>query len=190
VFRWHRALTIALVAASSMAASSITLADEPAPLKSLVPAATYLEAGLDKLTAAEQAALARWLSGEGAAAAPTAPAPVAQAPTAPAPAAPADAPATPAAGSRLSMAAFTNLFTGNGTEDGTDVETRILPPFTGWSGKTVFRLENGQVWQQRMDGRYEYRGDDLRVLVGRGALGGYRIKLVANGRWIGVKRIR
>ncbi len=88
------------------------------------------------------------------------------------------------------MAAFTNLFTGNGTEDGTDVETRILPPFTGWSGKTVFRLENGQVWQQRMDGRYEYRGDDLRVLDGRGALGGYRIKLVANGRWIGVKRIR
>ena len=28
------------------------------------------------------------------------------------------------------------------------IEARIVPPFNGWSGQTLFRLDNGQVWEQ------------------------------------------
>lgn len=33
------------------------------------------------------------------------------------------------------------------------VRSRLLGSFRGWSGNTVFRLENGQVWQQTDGGR-------------------------------------
>ena len=39
-----------------------------------------------------------------------------------------------------------------------EVESMILGDFKGWSGETVFRLDNGQIWQQRLDGKYKYRG--------------------------------
>lgn len=37
----------------------------------------------------------------------------------------------------------------------TAVESRFAGNFTGWSGKTIFRLENGQVWQQVNAGSYD-----------------------------------
>lgn len=33
-------------------------------------------------------------------------------------------------------------------------ETRIKGTFTGWRGRTIFTLENGQRWQQANDGEY------------------------------------
>ena len=35
----------------------------------------------------------------------------------------------------------------------------IKQPFKGWSGRTYFYLENGEVWQQRTAGKYQYSGD-------------------------------
>ena len=35
------------------------------------------------------------------------------------------------------------------------IESRIDGDFEGWEGDTIFKLMNGQVWQQ-MDGRYKY----------------------------------
>eukprot|EP00494_Astrolonche_serrata_P017904 UN18094 len=39
-----------------------------------------------------------------------------------------------------------------------EILSSIVSPFKGWSGDTVFRLENGQVWQQRRRGNYFYDG--------------------------------
>jgi len=35
------------------------------------------------------------------------------------------------------------------------IETRIDGVFTGWTGKTVFKLQNGQEWTQSQAGRYD-----------------------------------
>lgn len=43
------------------------------------------------------------------------------------------------------------LFEGpeNGEHPQADVESHIEGSFNGWSGSTVFKLRNGQVWQQQ-----------------------------------------
>ncbi len=65
--------------------------------------------------------------------------------------------------------------------------SRITGDFTGWSGKTVFRLENGQVWKQRLDGRYRHRGSpNPEVRIDRNWLGFYRMTVIETGRSVGV----
>jgi len=66
----------------------------------------------------------------------------------------------------------------------------ITPPFEGWSGKTTFTLDNGQVWRQRLEGRYRYTGTDTRVTIRKNFVGFYVMTLEATGRSIGVERIR
>ena len=70
------------------------------------------------------------------------------------------------------------------------LEARIVQPFTGWSGQTLFRLDNGQVWRQRIKGRYMFSGDDTRVVIARNMLGFYVMTLVSTGRAIGVEPVR
>lgn len=70
------------------------------------------------------------------------------------------------------------------------LEARIVPPFTGWSGETLFRLDNGQLWRQRIKGRYAFSGDDTRVVISRNFLGFYVLTLPATGRSIGVEPVR
>ena len=36
------------------------------------------------------------------------------------------------------------------------IESRIQGEFSGWEGETIFKLINGQIWQQ-IDGRYKYK---------------------------------
>lgn len=36
------------------------------------------------------------------------------------------------------------------------IESRIKGEFSGWQGETIFKLMNGQIWQQ-IDGRYKYK---------------------------------
>jgi hypothetical protein len=65
--------------------------------------------------------------------------------------------------------------------------SRIVGDFEGWSGETVFRLENGQVWEQRLDGRYQYRGEpNPEVRIERNWLGFYRMTVTGTGRSVGV----
>ncbi|MEH6586938.1 MAG: hypothetical protein V7720_10265 [Halioglobus sp.] len=66
----------------------------------------------------------------------------------------------------------------------------IKQPFNGWSGKTYFYLENGQVWQQRISGRYHYSGDDTAVTFRKNLLGFDVMELQATKKKIGVKRIK
>ncbi len=72
-----------------------------------------------------------------------------------------------------------------------ELVARLADGFDGWDGETVFRLDNGQVWRQRLDGRYNYRGPaNPQVRISRNWLGFYRMTLVEAERSIGVTRIR
>jgi hypothetical protein len=71
-----------------------------------------------------------------------------------------------------------------------EITAQVIPAFGGWSGKTVFRLDNGQVWQQRQAGTMRYTGGDSTVTIKSNILGGFVLKHGATGRAIGVKRIR
>ena len=70
------------------------------------------------------------------------------------------------------------------------ISANIKQPFEGWSGKTVFYLDNGQVWRQRLRGRHVYRGDDTRVVIKKNAFGFYRLTHLATGKSVGVKQVR
>jgi len=71
------------------------------------------------------------------------------------------------------------------------VTSRIADTFRGWSGRTIFRFENGQTWIQ--DGPKEsytvspQPGPEVEVR--RSSFGGWRMTLVSNGRWVSVKRL-
>ncbi len=70
------------------------------------------------------------------------------------------------------------------------IRSTLKGEFRGWGGNTTFRLANGQVWQQRVGGRYRSpKRVEPEVVIERGRFG-YYLKLVETGRAVGVKRIR
>ena len=69
------------------------------------------------------------------------------------------------------------------------IEARIVGPFDGWDGKTYFRLDNGQVWQQRVSGNYRKKAENPEVVVEKGRFG-YYLRLKGESRSIGVKRLK
>ena len=71
-----------------------------------------------------------------------------------------------------------------------EIVSVIQQPFKGWSGDTVFRLENGQVWQQRQRGNYPYRGTNPEVRITKNFMGFYRMELTENGKAVAVKRLQ
>ena len=70
-----------------------------------------------------------------------------------------------------------------------ELHTTIKPPFNGWSGETVFYLDNGQIWRQRLDGRMHYSGDDYRVVIKKNFFGYYKMTHIASGRSVGVSHV-
>ncbi len=70
------------------------------------------------------------------------------------------------------------------------IEANIVPPFKGWTGDTIFRLDNGQIWRQRLKGRFAYSGDDYRVVIEKNFMGYYRLTHVASDRAVGVTRVK
>ena len=72
---------------------------------------------------------------------------------------------------------------------GEPFEAEIQGRFAGWSGKTVFPLDNGQVWRQRHGGRYRHTDDDQRVRIYKNLLGMWQMKVLSTGRSVPVRRI-
>ena len=70
------------------------------------------------------------------------------------------------------------------------IESRIPGEFKGWTGKTVFKLENGQIWKQRRSGRYYHKMTNPEVVITKNLMGFYEMKVVETGKRVGVKRIR
>lgn len=71
-----------------------------------------------------------------------------------------------------------------------ELTAHIKQPFSGWSGKTVFYLDNGEIWQQRLTGRYSYSNNDTAVLIDKNFMGFHVMTLIRTGQSIGVKRIK
>jgi hypothetical protein len=70
------------------------------------------------------------------------------------------------------------------------IKTRIAGEFHGWDGDTVFRLENGQVWRQRLPGRWYYRAASPEVELRKNLMGYWVLKVVAEDHAIGVTRLQ
>ena len=71
------------------------------------------------------------------------------------------------------------------------IVSRIKGEFDGWDGRTIFQLENGQVWRQRLSGRYRYKGPPgPEVRIERNFFGFFEMRLTEDGRAIGVSRVR
>jgi hypothetical protein len=70
------------------------------------------------------------------------------------------------------------------------ITAKVIGGFAGWSGDTVFDLDNGQVWQQSNPGRFEYAGSDRAVTIRRAAFGSFLLSPEGLNRSIRVKRIK
>lgn len=70
------------------------------------------------------------------------------------------------------------------------IKSRVVGRFDGWSGDTIFELENGQIWQQRLSGRYGNRLENPSVTIKRNRFGFYTMEVDETGRRVGVKQIR
>ena len=67
--------------------------------------------------------------------------------------------------------------------------SRIVGEFNGWSGKTRFVLENGQIFEQRRPGRWKITLDNPEVHIRQNLMGSYEMEVVSQGRSIGVRRL-
>ena len=67
---------------------------------------------------------------------------------------------------------------------------RIKGHFRGWDGDTVFTLDNGEVWKQRLSGRYATSLESPEVEIIRNIFGYYELRIVKTGHKIGVTRVK
>lgn len=71
-----------------------------------------------------------------------------------------------------------------------DFVSRISGNFEGWSGSTRFTLENGQVWEQRRGNRWKVSLVNPEVRITQNFMGAFEMEVLAEGRSIGVRRIK
>lgn len=111
---------------------------------------------------------------------------------APAPAAgPTAEPTTPAASRRADDLGAEQLRQRRSTEqeERASLTARIDGEFRGWTGRTAFRLDNGQIWRQRgPTSRYYYPADNPEVRIERRTFG-YHLTVVDTGQSVPVERI-
>jgi Glu-tRNA(Gln) amidotransferase subunit E-like FAD-binding protein len=69
------------------------------------------------------------------------------------------------------------------------VTSRIVGKFSGWTGKTRFVLENGQIFEQRRPGRWKTTLDNPEVHIRQNLMGSYEMEVVSEEKSIGVRRL-
>ena len=75
------------------------------------------------------------------------------------------------------------------TDESKALRSRHVGEFRGWSGDTLFRLENGQLWQQASPGRFFKVVQQPVITIERGALGSYWLSVEGANSRVRVKRI-
>lgn len=149
--------------------------------------------GVDRLSAEQRAALDAWLKQRldaSAVASPAAaPATATATAPAPAPAAPAAATAPSAAAARAALSDVSQIGFSHYTGEREEFSARIVGSFRGWTGRTLFRLDNGQVWQQSESGSYEISLDSPEVRLRPKAMGSWMLVLKHNNRGVRVRRV-
>lgn len=74
--------------------------------------------------------------------------------------------------------------------DDSDVVSPIKGDFSGWSGDTVFELENGMIWQQNeSDTFYMPPTSKAVAVIERGVFNSWRLRIQGYNRSVSVKRI-
>ncbi len=143
--------------------------DSPPNIKSLMTPEDYKESGLERLTETEREHLSEWVERyrEGAVIGPV----VHKKP------------------SQMTEEEKVEAKKEEEIKKPSEIVAKVLPAFRGWTGKTIFRLDNGQVWQQRQSGRLLYDGTDSTVTITKNMLGKYVLRHEDTGRGIGVMRI-
>lgn len=144
-------------------------------LRSLTPEQRE-SAGLSKLSPEELARLDRLLLERDAAR--TAASPVA---------------ATPVGGKRPNwLTALITLEKTNREPDAAEaIESRLVGDYDGWSGRTSFKLENGQIWQQVSGGqRIDKKRSSPAVKVYPGVLGAYWLEVEGIRERVKVKPVK
>ena len=69
------------------------------------------------------------------------------------------------------------------------IESEIAGDFNGWNGETIFKLTNGQIWQQaEYDYEFEYAFQPEVTIYKAG--GGYKMKVEGMDDTIYVRRIK
>jgi hypothetical protein len=74
------------------------------------------------------------------------------------------------------------------------LEARLVGDFKGWTGTTVFTLDNGQVWRQTNNNIRDYTPHDpvpaAKVTISRGMFSSYNMQVEGVKRIVQVKRIK
>jgi hypothetical protein len=72
------------------------------------------------------------------------------------------------------------------------IRSRITGEFKGWTGTTVFRLENGQVWVQtdNTDSQWVETAVNPEVELRHAVLGGWKLYYLPKGYWVRVRRVQ
>ena len=152
---------------------SVALSGAPPTLKEAVGSELYEEAGLHKLTESEQALLVNRLSGifeKGKN--------------------PFFDPAE-----KEKRLGFGSLLLRKAEESSlnepAEISTRVVGEFRGWTGRTKFVLENGQIWVQAEDDSFYIRKlTNPEVHLERGLLGAYFLRVEGYGSRVRVKRLK
>jgi hypothetical protein len=69
------------------------------------------------------------------------------------------------------------------------IETQIAGDFSGWEGETIFKLANGQIWQQTQYA-YTYHYAFMPKVIIFKSDGAYQMQVEGVGQRIGVRRLK
>jgi hypothetical protein len=69
------------------------------------------------------------------------------------------------------------------------IETQIAGDFSGWEGETIFKLVNGQIWQQTQYAYTYHYAFRPKVMIFR-STGGYQMQVDGMDKTIGVTRLK
>lgn len=145
----------------------LSAADGFSSLEEQMTGAEFAEAGLEKLTPAELAALNRWIRGHSLGTLDT---PVAAA-------------ADPTAGQ--DRRGFDD------EDDDSPITSQLVGKFSGWDGQTVFKLANGMIWiQADKDKHYVKEVSNPTVVIEKGFLTSWRLRVEGDDEDCKVRRIQ
>lgn len=68
----------------------------------------------------------------------------------------------------------------------------LTDKFYGWTGRTLFRLDNGQVWRQSQPDTYSTKAaENVPVVIYKGPSGYWRLRVLDDeGAWVTVQRVQ
>lgn len=193
-FRHHLILVTAFVVTSSMMTFPLGAQAEPGGLKDMMSPEERQKSGVDTLTAEQRQFLSEWLLENYT----RNPAEVVSSPATAPDTSPQQAASNEATADtieaeidrRVAARLADNRASEKKPASDSSFEARLTGNFTGWSGKTVFRLDDGQVWRQRSAANYRHRGTDMRVKFKKNWMGGWEMTVVSSGKTVLVSKVK